>query len=441
MTAFLLVAIVFLVAINGFFVAAEFALVSIRPDTLAHGNGRLDGLVARQKGQLDAYLAACQVGVTIASLALGALGEPTLANLFEPLVHSAVAANVAAAIGTVLALLAMTAIHITVGEQAPKSFAIGSPQAVARVVAYPLEAFYRALKPLVLLLNACANALVRLVGGTPASEHGHSASLSEVRSLIARLGAGGSVDSSDAKLLRGLFTLDERRASEVMTPRPRLATADESDTVAVALETALDAGASRLPVLAAGNDRRVIGLVNTRELTVSLLEGHEEDPVGSLMRPPLVTPETQPLDLLLQRMQAARVQIAVVLDEYGQLVGVVTIEDIVEEIVGEIHDEADAQDVRELSGGRLVVPGDMSLSDLSDRGIHLGEARSESIGGLVVESLDKLADRGDVVERGGHRLRVLAIDGPRILRILVVPPIATTPVAPEPKDDSGRSDT
>lgn len=434
MTGIYLVLIVVLVAVNGFFVAAEFALVSIRPDALTAPTGRLGGLVARQKDQLDAYLAACQVGVTIASLALGALGEPTLAGLIEPVVHSAVAANVAAAIGTVLALLAMTAIHITVGEQAPKSFAIGSPEAVARVVAYPLEAFYRALKPLVLMLNAAANGLVRLVGGVPASEHGHSASLTEVRSLIARLGAGGTVGATDAKVLQGLFTLDERRASEVMTPRPRLATVEEHDTVAVALETALDAGASRLPVLATGNDRRVLGLVNARELTVSLLEGREEDRVSSLMRAPLVTPETQPLDLLLQRMQAARVQIAVVLDEYGQLVGVVTVEDIVEEIVGEIHDEADAQEVRELSGGRLVVPGDMYLSDLADRGIDLGEARSDSIGGLVVESLDKLADRGDVVDRDGYRLRVLAIDGPRILRVLVVPPAPAIPPGPDPAD-------
>ncbi len=430
MTILLLLAIVLLVAVNGFFVAAEFSLVSMRAEVAAEGRGRLGALVARQKAQLDAYLAACQVGITIASLALGALGEPTLADLFRPLLHSAIAANLAAALATILALLAMTAVHIVIGEQAPKSFAIGSPEIVARVIAYPLEWFYRALRPLILLLNASANGVVRMVGGTPASEHGHSASLGEVRALIARLGAGGAVDSSDAKLLQGLFTLDERRASEVMTPRPRLATVDETDTVAVALETALDAGASRLPVLAADNDRRVLGLVNARELMVSVLEGRDDDPVSGLMRPPLVTPETQPLDLLLQRMQAARVQIAIVLDEYGQLVGVVTVEDIVEEIVGEIHDEADAQEVRELSGGRLVVPGDMSLSDLAARGIHLGEARSESVGGLVVESLDKLADRGDAIERNGHRLRVLAIDGPRILRILVVPPAP----APAPEE-------
>lgn len=424
MTAFALVAIAILVAINGFFVAAEFAIVSVRQDALSPEHGRADALVGRQKAQMDEYLAACQVGITIASLALGALGEPTLAHLFEPLFDSALAANVAAAMGTILALLAMTALHITVGEQAPKSFAIGSPEAAARVVAYPLEAFYRALRPLIHLLNAAANGLVRLVGGTPASEHGRTASLGEVRALIARLGAGGAVDPTDARLLRGLFTLDERRASEVMTPRPRLATVEESATIAVALKTALDSGASRLPVLAAGNDRRVLGLVYARELTVALLEGREGDAVSNLLRAPLVTPETQPLDLLLQRMQAARVQIAVVLDEYGQLVGVVTIEDIVEEIVGEIHDESDTLEVRELSGGRLVVPGDMYLSDLAERGVDLGEARSDSIGGLVVESLDKLADRGDVVERAGYRLRVLAIDGPRILRILVVPPMS-----------------
>src|SRR5215211_1419724 len=270
MTTLLLFVIAALVLINGFFVAAEFALVSAR-----RGQVRGDSLAARlarkQRDKLDEYLSACQLGITIASLALGAIGEPTLAHLIEPLLHSVALAHVAGALATILALLVMTALHITVGEQAPKSFAIGSAAAVAKFCAVPLEAFHRALRPLVVVLNSASNALVRLFGGTPASSHAQQASLEELRQLIGGLTEEGQLDEQDAQLLRGVFTLDERRAGDVMTPRTRVTT----------------------------------------------------------MR----------LDVLLARMQELRASICAVVDEYGMLEGVVTVEDILEEIVGEIWDE------------------------------------------------------------------------------------------------------
>src|SRR5215204_4217875 len=272
MTTLLLFVIAALVLINGFFVAAEFALVSAR-----RGQVRADSLAARlarkQRDKLDEYLSACQLGITIASLALGAIGEPTLAHLIEPLLHSVALAHVAGALATILALLVMTALHITVGEQAPKSFAIGSAAAVAKFCAVPLEAFHRALRPLVVVLNSASNALVRLFGGTPASSHAQQASLEELRQLIGGLTDEGQLDEGDAQLLRGVFTLDERRAGEVMTPRTRLTAVRSGESAREALEKTRDSGHSRFPLLDPSGE--LLGVVYVRELTEALLD-HED---------------------------------------------------------------------------------------------------------------------------------------------------------------------
>src|SRR5690349_6377118 len=203
MTAAALVAIVVLVLVNAFFVAAEFALVSTHPARLADSP---PGRRARaQVLKLDEYLAACQLGITIASPALGALGEPTIAHLLEPLLGRF--ADAGAIIATVIALLAMTALHITVGEQAPKSFAIGSAERVAALCAYPLEAFYRLLRPLVIVLNVASNGLVRALGGTPANSHAEQAGLEELRLVIGEVSmSSAELSATDRKILAGVFT-------------------------------------------------------------------------------------------------------------------------------------------------------------------------------------------------------------------------------------------
>ncbi|CAA9544818.1 MAG: Magnesium and cobalt efflux protein CorC [uncultured Thermoleophilia bacterium] len=428
MTTFSLVAIGVLLLLNGYFVAAEFALVSTRPERLK-GDSRVGRLVQRQRRHLDEYLSACQLGITIASLALGALGEPTLAHLIEPALGSAPIAHLGAATATVLALLLMTALHITIGEQAPKSFAIGSAERVATLAAWPLELFYRSLKPLVQVLNAASNGLVRALGGTPAAEHGGRATINELRQMIYAVASTGEVDTTDERILRGMFTLDERRASDVMTPFPRLATAEAGQTVEDVLRMAVPSGHSRIPVMDPQADRRALGVVFVRDLTEALLQGRGDRPVEAYLHELLVTPETQPLDRLLARMQRARASIAAVLDEYGQLAGVISVEDIVEQIVGEIEDESDRPtSIRRLRDGRIVCPGDTPLSDLEAQGVHLGEAQSESVGGLILELLDAVAQAGDTAETDGYRLRVLAVDGHRVDRVLIAPkqPVGAT---------------
>jgi len=419
MTGLALTAIAALVLVNGFFVAAEFALVSVRRGQL-RGNSLGARLARRQQERLDEYLSACQLGITIASLALGAIGEPTLARLIEPILHSVALAHLAAVIASVLAILAMTALHITVGEQAPKSFAIGSAGAVAMFCALPLELFHRSLRPLVVVLNNASNAIVRVFGGTPASSHAQQASLEELRQLIGGLTEEGQLDRSEAQILQGIFTLDERRAGEVMTPRTRLTAVRSGESAREALEKTRDSGHSRFPLVDPSGE--LLGVVYGRELTEALLDHEDVRPVETLGHQMLVVPPTLPLDVLLARMQEQRASICAVVDEYGQLEGVVTVEDILEEVVGEIWDEDDvASGIRLLADGRVVCRGDTSLLDLEQYGISVNGARvsAATIGGAIQDALGRLARPGDSIRLGALRARVLSTDGGRIKRVVL----------------------
>jgi CBS domain containing-hemolysin-like protein len=426
-TSAALVVIAGLVLVNGFFVAAEFALVSARAGRV-HGGTLPARLVRRQLEKLDEYLSACQLGITIASLALGALGEPTLARIFEPVLHSLPLAHLAAVTGTILALLVMTALHITVGEQAPKSFAIGSAELVAKLCAVPLEGFHRALRPLVIVLNNASNGLVRLFGGTPASSHASDASLEELRQLIGGLADQGAVDRSEAQILRGVFTLDELRAADVMTPRTRITSVREGEAVEEALRETRGSGHSRFPLLAAGGEFTG-SVVHLRGLTDALLDGRGSEDVSHFRHEMLVVPPTQALDVLLQRMQEAHASLAAVPDEYGGLAGVVAVEDILEQIVGEIEDEDDRDvEIRRLEDGSVACRADTSLLDLADAGIDIDDPDAGSVGGAIQNRLGRLPRAGDEAILGRYRVRVASIVGGRPGRIVVSPASAADTV-------------
>src|SRR6266496_4356914 len=330
MTTLFLFAIAALVLVNGFFVACEFALVSVRRGQV-RGGSLAARLARRQQDKLDEYLSACQLGITIASLALGAIGE------------------------------------------------------------------------------------------TPASSHAQQASLEELRQLIGGLSEEGHLDEADAQLLQGVFTLDERRAGEVMTPRTRVTSMREGQTAREALVATRDAGHSRFPLLDRSGEQ-LLGVVYGRELTEALLDEEGERPVESFRHESLVVPPTLPLDVLLARMQEQRTSICAVLDEYCMFNGVVTVEDILEEIVGEIWDEDDPPSgIRQLADGRIVCRGDTSLLDLEPYGVHLeGTRASGSIGGVIQDSLGRLARPGDRLRFGAVRAGVLSTTASgRIKRVLL----------------------
>jgi CBS domain containing-hemolysin-like protein len=408
----------FLVLLNGFFVAAEFALARARLtrlDQAREGGSATAALAARQARQIDRYLAACQLGITLASLGLGWVGEPVFAGVVKPLFETVGLADEAAAItAAVVAFAIITVLHVVVGELAPKSIAIQRPEGTARGLAYGLEAFRRLFAPVIWAMNGLGNALVRLVGVRPASEH-DAATAEDLLLLIAESERGGRLDPGEAHMLEGVFDLHERWAAQVMTPRPLVASLRGELPAGDALDTALETPHTRFPVVAAG--QQVVGAVHLADLARAARAGSGQR-VDELMRTAIVVPERRSLDELLDDLRRAASPLAVVVDEYGELAGVLTIEDILEEIVGEIADERDpTPDVERVDDETWLAAGHVSLGDLADLGIELVDARVTSVGGLVLTELGRPAVAGDVVRRGDWQVTVRSVKGTRILQV------------------------
>jgi CBS domain containing-hemolysin-like protein len=426
-TAVLLIGVVVLVILNGFFVAAEFALVRARRsrvETLADQGSRGAKLALEQLSRIDEYLSACQLGITMASLGIGFLGEPAIAKLLEEPLGGVVSHTVAVAIAIAVSYLLVTAAHITVGEQVPKIYAITHAEATARAVARPLEFFRVATRPLIWALNSASNWMLRLIGTDPRAEFSEGSSAQELRLLIAESATGGQLDRGEADMLTGVFRLHEQQARQVMTPAPAVVGVDVEDSVETALRRCVDSGHTRLVVTERDDDSRVVGIVHATDLARLLLDGRPQTPISHVMRPPLIVPETKPLDDLLADLRNDRSSLAIVVDEYGRLAGVVSVEDIVEEIVGEIVDETDPLHgpIRRLANGDVLVRGEVSLADLVDYGIRLTatDATYTSISGVVLDLLGRIPKRGESVDLDGYRLRVESIRGNRIETVRLV---------------------
>ena len=431
-----LIAALALVLLNGFFVAAEFSLARARLtrlDTRAEAGSRTAALAAHQVREIDRYLAACQLGITLASLGLGWLGEPAFAFMVEPLLEAlGVPHAPSLIIAGIGAFLIITVLHVVVGELAPKTVAIQRAEPTALSSAWPLETFLRILWPFIKLLNGAGNWLVRRLGVEPATERELASTPEDLQRLIAQSEEGGALDPEEADMLEGVFGLHETAARDVMTPRPEVVTVADTDTVHHALRTALDSHHSRFPVVSNSDD--VVGVVHLSGLARALMDNGERALVGDVAEPTIFVPESHPLDELLRELQTKRSSLAIVLDEYGELAGVVSVEDVIEEIVGEIEDERDREsaiDVR--PDGRLIVQGHVALEDLADHGIEIVDETVTSIGGLVFAKLGRLPRTGDSIEHDGHVLTIEATRGTRILLVAIEPGEQT--VAPEEQPD------
>jgi len=418
-----LVAALFLVLLNGFFVAAEFSLARARQtrlDQLAEGGSRSAALAGAQTRHIDRYLAACQLGITLASLGLGWLGEPAFASLVNPVLEwIGVGEAPAEVIAVILAFLIITALHVVVGELAPKTVAIQRAERTALSIARPLESFRWLFAPLIAALNGAGNALVRAIGVEPASERELAATPEDLQMLIAQSEQGGALDPGEADMLEGVFQLHETRARDAMTPRPEVREIAADLSVRSALAEALASNHSRFPV--SGPDG-VLGVVHLSDLARGLLERGEETLVAELVAPALFVPESRPLDELLKDLRTNRTSLAVVLDEYGEFAGVVSVEDVIEEIVGEIEDERDRRsEVSRRPDGRLIVRGHVSLEDLTDYGVAVDDETVTSVGGLVFDRLGRLPRTGDSIEQDGWRITVEATRGTRVLLVALEP--------------------
>jgi CBS domain containing-hemolysin-like protein len=420
MSVLLLAILLLLIAINGFFVAAEFAVVRSRRARLEQMRDegvRGAGRALDQLDRVDEFVATSQVGITLASLGIGFLGEPALATLLEPIFGFASHA-VALALSIALAFIIVTFLHVILGEQSPKMIAIGRAEPTLIKVTGPLMFLGRVLHPLIVATNAPANFLVHRVLRIQV-EDAEETSPEELRLIIARGARQGGLDPDEAGHLAGVFHLHEQEAREVMTPIPAVVTVDADETVEAALRRCVTSGHTRLVVIEDENPDRVKGVVHNNSLIRLFMSEGAEAPIGSVIRDALIVPETRPLDDLLHDLQVQRTSLSVVVDEYGRTIGIVTVEDILEEVVGEIEDETDprASEVRRLTNGDWFVRGHVSLGDLEDAGIDLPDADSEtynSIGGYVFGELGRLPKRGDSIAVDGYTLRVEAVRENRI---------------------------
>jgi CBS domain containing-hemolysin-like protein len=419
MTAVYLVLLFLLIAANGFFVAAEFALVRSRRsriEQLAADGSRGASSVIDQLDHIDQYLAACQLGITMASIGIGFLGEPAVARLVEPIFGN-LSHGVAVATSVAIAYTLTTTLHVVVGEQAPKYFAIARPEGSARSLAAPLRWFRRASAPFTVALTWMSNGVVRLFGVRPA-ELESQPTTDDLKVLISQSAVGGDLDPGEAVMLRGVFHLHEQEAREVMTPIPAVVTVDYSSAVAEALSLCTSSGHNRLVVVEDGNQDRVRGIVHALRLVRLLMSEGPDAKIEAAVRDALIVPETKPLDDLLTELQRQRSSMGVVVDEYGRTVGIVTVEDILEEVVGEIEDETDplAGSLRQLANGDWYVRGHVSLGDLQDRGIELPVDTDayNSVGGYVFGELGRLPKRGDLITADGFEIRVESVRENRI---------------------------
>jgi CBS domain containing-hemolysin-like protein len=409
-----------LIGINAFFVIAEYALVRSRRarlEVMREQGQRGASLALEQLANINEYISAVQLGVTLTSIGIGALAEPALASILKSAFGGVFSHGVAVIVSAIIAFTFISAAQMIAGEMVPKFYAIDRAESVARRVAGPLGAFTMAFRPVIVVLTAIADRILRLLG-VDMNAGLRGGSPDELKLLIAESYAGGQIDPGEAGMLTGVFHLHEQEARQVMTPIPAVVTIEASEDVETALRLCISSGHTRLVVTEEDDRDRVRGLVHVSTLARQLMQEGPHAPVGPVVQDALIVPETKPLDDLLADLQRERTSMAVVVDEYGRVVGVVTVEDIIEEVVGEISDETDpaAGEIRRLANGDWFVRGHVAVTDLADYGLDLpvDSDAYNSVGGFVFAELGRLPRRGDTVNADGYSIRVESVRENRI---------------------------
>jgi CBS domain containing-hemolysin-like protein len=409
-----------LVLVNAFFVMAEYALVRSRRErleALAEEGKRGARLALQQMDNIGDYISACQIGITMASIAIGALGEPAIEKLLKKPLGSPLSHGVAVAIAVIVSYLLITSAQSTIGEIVPKLYVIQHAEGVARRIARPLRFFRVAFAPFIFVLNAASRSMLRALGTDPDAEV-EGGTPDDIKRIIHQSQTGGQLEANEAEMLTGVFHLHEQEARQVMTPIPAVVTVDLVQTVNDALRLCVSTGHSRLVVTEDENQDRVKGIVHVNQLVKLLMREGGDVHFAGLVRAAPIVPETKPLDDLLADLQRERTELAIVIDEYGRTAGIVTIEDIIEEVVGEISDETDPAGgaVRRLANGDWFVRGHVAVTDLEDYGLDLPVDTDayNSVGGFVFAELGRLPKRGDQIAANGYSIRVESVRENRI---------------------------
>ena len=409
-----------LVGLNAFFVAAEFALVRVRDSRiqqLEHEGSARAGVVRDALRDLDGYLSVCQVGITMASLGLGWVGEPAVAHLIEPVLGAIgiTGQRAVSIIAFVLGFAIITYAHLVFGEQAPKYYSIQRAEGTSLWISRPLKSFMILFRPLVWLVNASTNFILR-PWGIKLGEEMEAHSEEELRIMISSSAASGELEPEERDYLNNVFDFGDRVAREIMVPRPDI----EALKVDSPLPEMADAGVfgryTRYPVYEGDLDH-VLGAVHVKDLLRASRENPDDFDVRSVIRDCLVVPENKPIEQILKEFQQRKLQMAIVIDEWGSVEGLITIEDIIEEIVGEIQDEFDEGEaaIEEIGDGIYAVDGRIPITDVNDHfDLDLPHEDFDTIGGYVLGALGRPPEPDDTVEADGVSLRVKSVDGPRV---------------------------
>ena len=415
-----LLAALVLVFLNGFFVASEFALVRVRSTAVdkmvADGKAGAETLQAAL-GSLDDYLAATQLGITVASLGLGWIGEPAVAALIEPVLGELLPAGTIHIVAVAIGFSVVTFLHVVFGELAPKTLAIADAERIAVFVAPPMKLFYYLFYPGLVVFNGTANAVTSAIGIPPASETEETLSEEEIRMVLARSGEKGMVDTTEVEMIERVFHLDDVSARDVMVPLPNVATIDADAPLSAFRTTVTEGGHTRYPVV---EDGEPVGYLDVKDVLRAIEDSDDDDRIAAdLAREIPIAPETARVDELLEEFQESERQMAAVIDEWGELEGIATVEDVVEVVVGDLRDdfdvENDEQTLRERAAGTHVADGSLSVSAINaEIGSDFETTAYGSIGGLVLSELGEAPDAGDEVTVDGYALTVEAVDGARI---------------------------
>jgi CBS domain containing-hemolysin-like protein len=416
----------FLVVLNGFFVAAEFAFVRIRATTveqLADAGRPGSATLSEVMEQLDDYLATTQLGITIASLGLGWAGEPAVASLLEPILAPVLPSGLLHLVAFAVGFTVITFLHVVFGELAPKTLAIQRAERMSLLVAPPMKLCFLLFRPGIVVFNGTANFFTRLVGVPPASETEETLQEDELRMVLARSGKQGHVDVAEVDMIERVFELDDVSVREVMVPRPDVVSVPADASLGELQSVIMEAEHTRYPVLEAGDDDQVVGYLDVKDVLRALHDGDDATTAGELAREVIVVPESARVNDLLMQFRDEQRQMAAVIDEWGALEGIATVEDVVEVVVGDLKDDFDVggePSIERLESGDYEVDGGVALTRVNDRlGADFESETFDTVGGLLLARLGRAPEVGDRIESDGYELVVEAVDGARISTVLV----------------------
>jgi len=421
-----LVAIVVLVLANGFFVAAEFSLVSVRHTRIAElvERGNVSAKAVQEAIENpDQVIAATQLGITLASLALGWVGEPALSHLIEPIVSlfpGAIQSELSHSISAAISFTIITIMHVVVGELAPKSIALQDPESTSLAIARPTLWAEIIFKPAIWILNGTGNALLRLLGVQPASGHELVHSVEELRMIVAASAESGVVLADESVMVKAVFDFRKLLVRQVMVPRPEMVVVEANTSLVDVITLVSETTYTKIPVYEDDLDN-IIGIVHVKDLLNTIQsDDWKSYTAQKLVREPIFLPETATVSGLLSHLRAQRQHIAIIVDEFGGTAGLVTLEDLLEKIVGEVSDPFDivVPEFQVLSDGSTMIDGRIMIEDVNEQlGLKLSDPAYDTIAGYVLGKLGRIPQPNDVVEGDGVRIRVHEMDGMRISRI------------------------